>query len=167
MMKKGFFVVMLLTLLFSFCTVLADQDGRNCWCNIDEYGCWITNEDGDEIYIMFWSEEARLYIMGSGSAPYKYVVAKPESAGILPMECGKAKPVLTSVVTSSDPQEPEFDCSNYSLPDCADGCVSSLAPCIASCSSFLKPQCIQKCMTSYGSVCFEQCIAQDDYCNNK
>ncbi len=39
MMKKGFFVVMLLTLLFSFCTVLADQDGRNCWCNIDEYGC--------------------------------------------------------------------------------------------------------------------------------
>ncbi len=38
MSKKLIFAALLLTLLFSFGTVFADQDGRNCWCNIDEYG---------------------------------------------------------------------------------------------------------------------------------
>ena len=51
-MKKIVFCVLLLTLLLSFCTVFADQDGRNCWCNIDEYGCWITGEDSGKTYIM-------------------------------------------------------------------------------------------------------------------
>ncbi len=44
-----------------------DQLGNKHWCNSDSYGCWITGENGEHEYIMFWSESARDSIMGPGS----------------------------------------------------------------------------------------------------
>ena len=89
MMRKMYLLAaVLLILLFSFCTVFADQIGNKCWCNIDQSGCWITGETGGKIYIMFWTEEARRSIMGSISAPYKLVVSHPGFSGTLPLECG-------------------------------------------------------------------------------
>ena len=67
MSKKLLFIGMVLILMASFTAVLADQNGSDRWCNSDQYGCWVTDEDGGKSYIMFWSETARLYIMGPGS----------------------------------------------------------------------------------------------------
>ena len=44
-----------------------DQMGNKHWCNSDSYGCWVTGENGEHEYIMFWSESARDAIMGPGS----------------------------------------------------------------------------------------------------
>ena len=44
-----------------------DQMGNKYWCNSDSYGCWVTGENGEHEYIMFWSESARDAIMGPGS----------------------------------------------------------------------------------------------------
>ncbi len=44
-----------------------DQLGNKHWCNSDSYGCWVTGENGEHEYIMFWSESARESIMGPGS----------------------------------------------------------------------------------------------------
>lgn len=90
--KFLWFFVFMFIILGSFAAASADQDGRNCWCNIDDYGCRITDEDGGAIYIMFWSEEARQYIMGAGSPPYKFVVRHPGDIGRLTIECGISKP---------------------------------------------------------------------------
>ncbi len=157
-MKRVVFAAMLLTLLLSFCTVLADQDGRNCWCNIDEYGCWITDEDGGKNYIMFWSEEARVYIMGTGSAPYKYVVAKPESAGILPMECGRATSVLNPSnrqESDSDPEEPPAQSCKDVFNNCHETCKQNRGDCFDHCSDngdsceSEYTNCKNKCETDY------------------
>ncbi|MBQ6509587.1 MAG: hypothetical protein IJI07_08960 [Flexilinea sp.] len=67
MSKKLIFVGMVLILMASFTAVLADQNGSDCWCNADQYGCWVTDEDGGKCYIMFWNEASREYFMGSGS----------------------------------------------------------------------------------------------------
>ncbi len=44
-----------------------DQDGNKYWCNTDSYGCWVTGENGEHDYIMFWSEASRDAIMGPDS----------------------------------------------------------------------------------------------------
>lgn len=54
-------------------TVSAAQEGNHRWCNVDSYGCWDIDEDGNQFYIMFWSESARAYFMGNNSAPYSNV----------------------------------------------------------------------------------------------
>ena len=54
-------------------SVSADQDGYNNWCNMDQYGCWVTGDEGEQIYIMFWSEAIRQQFMGDSTAPYKNV----------------------------------------------------------------------------------------------
>ncbi len=61
-------VAAILTLMFLAASVSADQNGNDRWCNSDEYGCWVTEENGGKSYIMFWSEEARAFFMG-GKAP--------------------------------------------------------------------------------------------------
>ncbi len=158
-MKKVVFAAMVLTLLLSFCTVLGDQDGRNCWCNIDEYGCWITGEDGGKNYIMFWSEEARVYIMGSGSAPYKYVVAKPGSAGMLPMECGSSASVDGAAAKQ---QEHLYDCDNFSVRECTQKCHDAYKTCVLPCYGDV---CTEPCNSKLID-CSMQCDAQEEYCNN-
>ncbi len=74
-MKKAF--VLFFVLICAALSVLSvsaapreafyDQDGNSVWCNKDSYGCWVTDADGGQMYIMFWSEAARDYIMGPGS----------------------------------------------------------------------------------------------------
>ncbi len=100
-MKKIVFCALLLILLFTVGAVISDQDGRNAWCNIDDYGCWITNEEDGKTYIMFWSEDARRYIMGTGSAPYKLVVPHPGYISLLPIECGSPESVKPAVPTAT------------------------------------------------------------------
>ena len=67
-------------------SVYADQDGNARWCNSDEYGCWVTGEDGGKSYIMFWSEEARAFFMGGHSNPGDLVVPQPETGGFLRLD---------------------------------------------------------------------------------
>ena len=111
-MKKFVLLTVLLMLLISCAAVFADQDGKSCWCNVDQYGCWNTGDDGGKSYIMFWSEESRQSIMGTGSAPYKSVVEKPGSIGMLPMECGRSETVPTLVPKHADPQKTDSNLVN-------------------------------------------------------
>ena len=161
-MKKIVFCVLLLTLLLSFCTVFADQDGRNCWCNIDEYGCWITGEDSGKTYIMFWSEEARLYIMGSGSAPYKLVVKKPGETDFLTLKCGSPEPVVIPTAAPSaepdeKPQEPAYDCDGFDVWACYDKCER-----INNCEEADEPMCWDIYFT-----CQSKCQDKDRNCTNQ
>ena len=87
-MTKRMLIAALFTMLFLAAltvSVSADQDGNSCWCNNDQYGCWITGETGGRDYIMFWSESARDYIMGKGS---KAPIVEKYSKSRLPLECG-------------------------------------------------------------------------------
>ena len=110
MAKKMLLAVLFAVMLLAALTVSvsADQDGNSCWCNNDQYGCWITGEKGGRDYIMFWNESARDYIMGKGSkAPIveKYHLPK------LPLECGI---VRSTVVVSA----PAPDSGGDEKPDC-------------------------------------------------
>ena len=67
-MKKSLVLLLVVVIAaLSVMAVSADQMGGKHWCNSDSYGCWVTGDDGEQIYIMFWSESARDYIMGPGS----------------------------------------------------------------------------------------------------
>ena len=89
--------MLLAVFCLAFCSAaLADQEGNSYWCNSDQYGCWVTGEDGGQSYIMFWSESARDFFMGPGS---KACVAKPYPAGKMPLD---PPPV------SADPVNPEL-----------------------------------------------------------
>ncbi len=74
-------VAAILTLMFLAASVSADQNGNDRWCNSDEYGCWVTEENGGKSYIMFWSEEARAFFMGGKSKPGTLVTRKPDTPG--------------------------------------------------------------------------------------
>lgn len=77
-MKRWFlFLLSALLLVLLTASVSADQDGYINWCNMDEYGCWVTDENGGQCYIMFWSEDARAFFMGSHSRPGELVVERP------------------------------------------------------------------------------------------
>ena len=83
-MKK---IPVLFLLLFVFVlaiasVVSADQEGNDNWCNIDSYGCWVTNEDNGKDYLMVWSESARQYFMGDSTPPYTNVVDYSAYVGI-------------------------------------------------------------------------------------
>ncbi len=83
-MKK--FLVVLFVLIIAVLSVMAvsaDQNGTDIWCNKDSYGCWITGEDGEQVYIMFWSEDARNYIMGTDGST---VTTNPDSSEILKLD---------------------------------------------------------------------------------
>ncbi len=86
-MKKSlviFFVLICAALsVLSVSAAYYDLNGNARWCNRDSYGCWVTGENGEHEYIMFWSEAARDYIMGKGSnAP----IVERFSAGVLPLK---------------------------------------------------------------------------------
>ena len=134
MINKTLWIVLLTAVILSgtFAAVFADQNGHACWCNSDNYGCWVTAEDGGKSYIMFWSEEARQYVMGPLSAPYKLVVSHPGFSAQLSLECGIA-------ATATDPQKSDQDkCSEYKKckEKCGsvDSCQNSSANCINACA---------------------------------
>ena len=169
MLKKCVFAALVLTmLLLSFCTVFADQDGNNCWCNIDDHGCWNTGEDGGKSYIMFWSEESRQYIMGTGSAPYKFVVEKPGSSNILGMKCGSPAPVVIPPAASGTAASgtPANACSNFIFQDCEDACENNLQSCQLACRDDVNCRNLNLCFNKLRD-CTAQCENQYNYCNNK
>ncbi len=111
-MKKHliiFFVLM--TVLSTVLSVSAaprsrryDQLGNKHWCNIDDDGCWVTGEEGERIYIMFWSEASRSKYMGEGSnAPLGIEV--PGSVE-MQLEAPKAAPALPSATTDGTTDTP-------------------------------------------------------------
>ena len=78
-MKKTVLIVMIFILMLAASAVFADNEGEKSFCNEDQYGCWVFDEDGKQIYIMFWSEEARAFFMGGFSKPGELVVEKPNT----------------------------------------------------------------------------------------
>ena len=54
-------MLLLAALNFSFS---AGQNKNICWCNNDQYGCWIYGENDGRDYIMLWNESAWDFIMG-------------------------------------------------------------------------------------------------------
>ena len=116
MAKKMLLAVLFAVMLLAALTVSvsADQDGNSCWCNNDQYGCWITGEKGGRDYIMFWSESARDFIMGKGS---KAPIVDRYFAGKLPLECGISRSSV--VVASPAVCTPEKACKN--VGDCPSG----------------------------------------------
>ena len=145
MRKRNIFVLLfaLLAIILLTVSVSADQDGNDYWCNSDQYGCWVTNEDGGKCYIMFWSEEARKYFMGpvsdatvcepvdSGSkqplepAPKeKRPMEKAGSSGTWTwlndgenLEAGKKKSPVTFTPEESQPSVPNSDQKDISSQD--------------------------------------------------
>ncbi len=97
-----------------------DQNGNKYWCNIDSDGCWVTGENGEHEYIMFWSEASRAKYMGEGSnAPIGINTGKDE----LPL-----LPIPTPVPTKIAPiNPPTVKCDTYTeQADCEKaGCAWS------------------------------------------
>ena len=124
-MTKRMLIAALFTMLFLAAltvSVSADQDGNSCWCNNDQYGCWITGETGGRDYIMFWSESARDYIMGKGS---KAPIVEKYSKSKLPLECGIVRSqVVITAPADSTPVEPEPE-PGPQPPDCHQECKNS------------------------------------------
>ena len=128
-------------LLGIFTAVFADQNGRACWCNIDKYGCWVTAEDGGKSYIMFWTEEARQYIMGTLSAPYELVVSHPGFSAVLPLQCGiEASVSIPAAVPADNPTDQDV-CKAYT--ECMNKCNAT--------DTCLQMNCIVDCNAECGS----------------
>ncbi len=116
-MKKS--LVVLFVLLIAALSVMAvsaayyDQNGNSYWCNKDSYGCWVTGDKGEQIYIMFWSESARDYIMGSGSdAP---VFAAPAAGATMEMSA----PASASAAESTACPDPGTCFNGWDSEKCA------------------------------------------------
>ena len=62
-----------------FIPMTRDQSGNYRYCNSDQYGCWVTTDDGGKNYIMFWSEENRELFMGKDKSAV--VCPPPEDNG--------------------------------------------------------------------------------------
>ena len=139
MLKKIILAAVLLTMLLSFSAVFADQDGSNRWCNTDDYGCWVTEEDGGKNYILFWSEDARKIFMGSLSKPYTLVVRRPESTLRLEMEGGDSQ---ASAEGADSCQQQYEEC----LSGCGDG-----EDCLAQANCISQDQCQKSCEASFNT----------------
>lgn len=117
-MKKTLCILFaVMAILCAAAVVYADQEGSSCWCNNDQYGCWITGEKGERSYIMFWAESARDYIMGKGSnAP----IVEKYSKGNLPLECGIVRStvvVSAPAAGSTDQGQPEPAIDEKPVPE--------------------------------------------------
>ncbi len=100
-----------------------DQLGNKHWCNSDSYGCWVTGENGEHEYIMFWSESARDAIMGPGSnAPIgtdpgtsELPLAAPKSSSDTGWTCDQLKDYCDNVYAPQNSLgvtcEKGWDCS--------------------------------------------------------
>ncbi|MBQ6505610.1 MAG: hypothetical protein IJI57_17015 [Flexilinea sp.] len=92
-MKKfsGLSIIIICLLVTLVSHVSADQEGNDNWCNIDSYGCWVTNEDNGKDYLMFWSESARQYFMGDSTPPYTNVVDYSAYIGVDKMSMNQSE----------------------------------------------------------------------------
>ena len=138
-MTKRMLIAALFTMLFLAAltvTVSADQDGTSCWCNNDQYGCWITGETGGRDYIMFWSESARDYIMGKGS---KAPIVEKYSKSKLPLECGI---VRSQVVITAPADSTPVDDEPVPQPD--DSCKRRCNECMER-NQGIPSLCVEEC----------------------
>lgn len=92
--------LLLIVVLSGVLTVSAyyDQNGTERWCNSDADGCWVTGEDGEKVYIMFWSEASREKFMGKDSnapmgiaLPAGKVIMPPPPVPPVPTASGKRR----------------------------------------------------------------------------
>ncbi len=181
MLKKlVLLTALLVTLLLSCPAVFAEQDGNSCWCNTDQYGCWITNDDGSTMYLMFWSEYARQYIMGSHSRPNEMVVPFPGYYGAYRIPCGSPAPVIITAAPAAapaapknaapaSPSEPPDETDNKNTENSDDSgkqsdpifeaCISDRSNCFTECSKGVD--------NAYGlNKCSEECF-QKFKCDNR
>ncbi len=107
-----------------------DQLGNKHWCNSDSYGCWVTGENGEHEYIMFWSESARDAIMGPGSkAPIgtnpgtaELTLTAPKSISAASGVCSDEACAATAPTTPCEKSGQTWHCKVY-FPDTAfPGC---------------------------------------------
>ena len=157
-MYKKYFWIILFTVCFLqgiFEAASADQAGTLCWCNTDQYGCWITAEDGGKSYIMFWSEAARKDIMGSLSRPYELVTTNPGFSGRFPLEC--IAPVSPAIVLSADTSDQE------SGDDPNQQCQQQYDKCMADCE---RADCIPEKNCIEKETCKSECSADLAACRN-
>ncbi len=131
-MKKSF--VLIFVLICAALSVLSvsaaprdryyDQLGNKHWCNSDSYGCWVTGENGEHEYIMFWSESARDAIMGPGSnAP----IGTNPGTSELPLRAPKSVSAANGGGNVPCVQKTEEDCiketGQVTCPVSDDGCT--------------------------------------------
>ena len=140
-MTKRMLIAALFTMLFLAAltvSVSADQDGTSCWCNNDQYGCWITGETGGRDYIMFWSESARDYIMGKGS---KAPIVEKYSKSKLPLECGivRSQVVISAPAESTSGDSDDCNCAEFCEAATADR-PEEYGMCMQNCESICQPQ---------------------------
>ena len=138
MFKKILWIVFMAALFLGTAAASAEQNGNSCWCNIDQYGCRVTDEDGATSYIMFWSEEARQYIMGTNSAPYKLVVTHPGITGSFPLVCGTEQRISIKIPNKKED----------------DQCKAQLSNCQADCE---RADCLPEKNCIDTEVCFDYC----------
>ena len=124
-----------------------DQSGSKYWCYVDNYGCWITGENGGKEYIMFWSEASADFIMGPNSgAPIGTNPGTPELLLEAP------KPVVVTKagskgVTCESWEEKQSDGSCKQVK-CSD---AQVAACEA---DYARRQCSRTDPTWTGSSCY-------------
>ena len=131
MKKSVLFILVLIIAALSVMPVSAaphgryyDQSGSKYWCNVDSYGCWITNENGGKDYIMFWSEAAADAIMGPNSgAP----IGTNPGTSELPLQA--PKPVVVAAAGCESWEELQKDgtckqvaCSDANIQGCEEIC---------------------------------------------
>ncbi len=94
-----------------------DQMGNKHWCNSDSYGCWVTGENGEHEYIMFWFESARDAIMGPDS---KAPIGTNPGTSELPL-----LPPTPAASGSGKVNPPSSKCQYADETDCKDQCSNS------------------------------------------
>ena len=133
-MKKS--LILLFVLVIAALSVLSvsaaphdryyDQLGNKHWCNVDSYGCWVTGENGEHEYIMFWSEAARDSIMGPDSkAPLgtnpgtsELGLLPPKPAAAAPTAVPTAAPTAVPTAAPTATSAPAYDCSSLDEAAC-------------------------------------------------
>ena len=111
-----------------------DQLGNKHWCNVDSYGCWVTGENGEHEYIMFWSEAARDSIMGPdskaplgtnpgtselGLLPPKPATAAPTAVPTAaPTAVPTAVPIVVPTAVPTATSAPAYDCASLDEVAC-------------------------------------------------
>ena len=146
-MKKSVWLVLVLMMAaLSVMSVSAaprgryyDQNGNKYWCNVDEDGCWVTGEEGERIYIMFWSEAAAAKFMGEEvKAPIGIRPADTELTLAAPLPAGRTAPVC----------QPDLACPGKSEERCS--CIAS-----RTCYSKAKNRCTYNIWHECGCHCPE------------
>ena len=104
-----------------------DQMGNKYWCNVDSDGCWVTGEEGEHIYIMFWSAASAAKFMGADSnAPLGIHPGTAELPLLPPQSSNCVKNCLTDhlahkALCLDNIADPNSHCTAWD--ECSCGCL--------------------------------------------